>query len=86
MVIALKQIECRKEQKINSKETILYNIIETSLLIAKREKSTLVQMTDFSESAIYKNLEILKKEGLLEREDTSGAVWILHYIDLKVSE
>lgn len=37
MAIALKEIEYRKEQKINSIETILNDIIETSLLIAKRE-------------------------------------------------
>ena len=37
MAIALKEIDYRKAQQINSIETILEDIIETSLLIAKRE-------------------------------------------------
>lgn len=52
----------------------------------KIKKSVLTQMTDFSATALDNNLEILKKEGLLEREGTKGGVWILHYINPKVGE
>lgn len=69
------------------------NLSEKQIIILKAihenqevKKSTLQQLTDFSASAIDKNLEILKKEGVLEREGTKGGVWILHYIDPKVSE
>jgi hypothetical protein len=34
----------------------------------------------FIKSAFDKNLEILKKEGILESEDTKGGIWILHHI------
>ena len=69
------------------------NLSEKQIIILKAihenqevKKSTLQQLTDFSASAIDKNLETLKKEGLLEREGTKGGVWILHYIYPKVSE
>lgn len=69
------------------------NLSEKQIIILKAihenqevKKATLQQLTDFSASAIDKNLEILKKEGLLEREGTKGGVWIMHYIYPKVSE
>jgi ATP-dependent DNA helicase RecG len=41
------------------------------------KKSALQQLTDFSASAIDKNLETLKKESLLEREGTKG--WCMDF-------
>ena len=58
------------------RQTILKAIHENLAI----KKSALQQLTDFSASAIDKNLEALKKEGLLEREGTKGGVWIIHYI------
>jgi ATP-dependent DNA helicase RecG len=59
------------------------NLSEKQVVILKAihenqevKKSTLQQLTDFSGTAIDNNLEILKKEGLLEREGTKGGVWI----------
>ncbi|TDE29314.1 ArsR family transcriptional regulator [Flavobacterium ranwuense] len=68
---------------LSEKQIIILKAIHENLAI---KKSTLQELTDFSASAIDKNLEILKKEGLLEREGTKGGVWILHYIYPKVSE
>jgi ATP-dependent DNA helicase RecG len=69
------------------------NLSEKQIIILKAihenqevKKSALQQLTDFSSTAIDNNLEVLKKEGLLEREGTKGGVWILHYIYLKVGE
>jgi ATP-dependent DNA helicase RecG len=69
------------------------NLSEKQIIILKAihenqevKKLTLQHLTDFSASAIDKNLEILKKIGLLEREGTKGGVWILDYINPKVSE
>ncbi|MBC5838835.1 RNA-binding domain-containing protein [Flavobacterium muglaense] len=69
------------------------NLSEKQIIILKAihknqevKKSTLQQLTDFSGTAIDNNLEVLKKEGLLEREGTKGGVWILHYINPKVGE
>ena len=50
------------------------------------KKSALQELTGFSATALDNNLEILKKEGLLEREGTKGGIWILHYISPKVGE
>lgn len=50
------------------------------------KKSELQELTGFSATALDNNLEILKKEGLLEREGTKGGIWILHYISPKVGE
>ncbi|WP_163407911.1 ATP-binding protein [Flavobacterium ajazii] len=68
---------------LSEKQIIILKAIHENLAV---KKSTLQELTDFSASAIDKNLEILKKEGLLEREGTKGGVWILHYIYPKVSE
>lgn len=46
----------------------------------------LQELTGFSATALDNNLEILKKEKLLEREGTKGGIWILHYITPKVGE
>ncbi len=69
------------------------NLSEKQIIILKAihenqevKKSALQQLTDFSSTAIDNNLEVLKKEGLLEREGTKGGVWILHYIYPKVGE
>lgn len=69
------------------------NLSEKQIIILKAihenqevKKSALQQLTDFSSTAIDNNLEVLKKEGLLEREETKGGVWILHYIYPKVGE
>lgn len=69
------------------------NLSQKQLIILKAihenkeiKKATLQQLTDFSGTAIDNNLEVLKKEGLLEREGTKGGVWILHYINPKVGE
>jgi ATP-dependent DNA helicase RecG len=69
------------------------NLSEKQIIILKAihenqevKKSTLQQLTDFSSTAIDNNLEVLKKEGLLERAGTKGGVWILHYIYPKVGE
>jgi ATP-dependent DNA helicase RecG len=68
---------------LSEKQIILLKAIHENKEI---KKSTLQQLTDFSATAIDKNLGILKKEGLLEREGTKGGLWILHYIDPKVGE
>lgn len=69
------------------------NLSEKQIIILKAihenqevKKPALQQLTDFSSTAIDNNLEVLKKEGLLEREETKGGVWILHYIYPKVGE
>lgn len=69
------------------------NLSEKQIIILKAihenqevKKSTLQQLTDFSSTAIDNNLEVLKKEGLLERAGTKGGVWILHYTYPKVGE
>ena len=36
--------------------------------------------------ALDNNIEILKKEGLLEREGTKGGIWIIHYRNPKLGE
>ncbi|AIG30317.1 ArsR family transcriptional regulator [Flavobacterium psychrophilum] len=68
---------------LSEKQIIILKAIHENSAI---KKSTLQELTDFSASAIDKNLEILKKEGLLEREGTKGGIWILHYSYPKVSE
>ena len=57
------------------------NLSEKQIIILKAihenqevKKSALQQLTDFSSTAIDNNLEVLKKEGLLEREGTKGGV------------
>lgn len=69
------------------------NLSEKQIIILKAihenhevKKAILQQLTDFSSTAIDNNLEGLKKEGLLEREETKGGVWILHYMYPKVGE
>ena len=69
------------------------NLSEKQIIILKAihknqeiKTTTLQQLTDFRCTAIDNNLEVLKKEGLLEREGTKGGVWILHYIYPKVGE
>ena len=68
---------------LSEKQIIILKAIHENLEV---KKSTLQQLTDFSATAIDKNLEVLKKEGLLEREGTKGGLWILHYIAPKVGE
>jgi ATP-dependent DNA helicase RecG len=57
------------------------NLSEKQIIILKAiheikevKKSTLQQLADFIGTAIDINLEVLKKEGLLEREETKGGV------------
>jgi len=68
---------------LSEKQIIILKAIHENLAV---KKSALQQLTDFSSTAIDNNLEVLKKEGLLEREGTKGGVWILHYIYPKVGE
>ncbi len=56
---------------LSEKQIIILKAIHENSAI---KKSTLQELTDFSASAIDKNLEILKKEGLLEREGTKGGI------------
>ena len=50
------------------------------------KKSVLQKLVGFSATAIDNNIDVLKGEGLLEREGTKGGVWIIHYINPKVGE
>lgn len=50
------------------------------------KKSELQELVGFSATAIDNNIDVLKGEGLLEREGTKGGVWIVHYINPKVGE
>jgi len=50
------------------------------------KKSVLQKLVDFSATALDNNIDVLKVEGLLEREGTKGGVWIIHYISPKVGE
>ena len=50
------------------------------------KKSVLQQLVDFSATALDNNIDVLKGEGLLEREGTKGGIWIIHYINPKVGE
>ena len=68
---------------LSAKQIIILKAIHKNQEV---KKSALQQLTDFSSTAIDNNLEVLKKEGLLEREGTKGGVWILHYIYPKVGE
>lgn len=68
---------------LSEKQIIILKAIHVN---QKVKKSALQQLTDFSSTAIDNNLEVLKKEGLLERKGTKGGVWILHYIYPKVGE
>ncbi len=52
----------------------------------KIKKAALQELVDFSATTLDNNIEILKKEGVLEREGTKGGVWIIHYINPKVGE
>ncbi len=52
----------------------------------KIKKTELQQLVDFSATALDNNIEILKKEGLLEREGTKGGIWIIHYRNPKLGE
>ncbi|BDB57134.1 ATP-binding protein [Flavobacterium ammonificans] len=69
------------------------NLSEKQILIltaihhnTKIKKTELQQLVDFSATALDNNIEILKKEGLLEREGTKGGIWIIHYSNPKVGE
>ena len=42
------------------------------------KKSVLQQLVGFSATTLDNNIEVLKKEGLLEREGTKGGIWIIH--------
>ena len=52
----------------------------------KIKKTELQQLVGFSATTLDNNLDILKKEGLLEREGTKGGIWIIHYSNPKVGE
>ena len=52
----------------------------------KIKKAALQELVDFSATTLDNNIEILKKEGILEREGTKGGIWIIHYINPKVGE
>ncbi len=52
----------------------------------KIKKAALQELVDFSATTLDNNIEILKKEGVLEREGTKGGIWIIHYINPKVGE
>src|SRR5690606_22226717 len=69
--------------KLTQKQIIILRAIHENHDI---KKAVLQQLTDFSATALDKNIDVLKKEGLLEREGTKGGVWILHYINPKVGE
>ncbi|MFD0991148.1 hypothetical protein ACFQ1R_13655 [Mariniflexile jejuense] len=44
------------------------------------------ELVDFSATELDNNIEVLKKEGLLQRKGTKGGVWIVHVINPKVGE
>jgi ATP-dependent DNA helicase RecG len=69
--------------KLSEKQIIILEAIHKKQEV---KKSVLQELTGFSATTLDNNLEILKKEGLLEREGTKGGVWILHYINPKVGE
>ncbi|MGQ7945061.1 ATP-binding protein [Flavobacterium sp. WC2509] len=52
----------------------------------KIKKSELQQLVDFGATTLDNNIDILKREGLLEREGTKGGAWIIHYINPKIGE
>ncbi|WP_310560004.1 helix-turn-helix domain-containing protein [Flavobacterium sp.] len=56
---------------LSEKQIIILKALHKNLGV---KKSTLQQLTDFTSSAIDNNLEVLKKEGLVERERTKGRV------------
>lgn len=68
---------------LTEKQIIILTAIHNNTKIKKAE---LQQLADFSATALDNNIEVLKKEGLLEREGTKGGVWVLHYINPKVGE
>lgn len=69
--------------KLSEKQFIILEAIHKKQGV---KKSVLQELTGFSATTLDNNLEILKKEGLLEREGTKGGVWILHYMNPKVGE
>lgn len=52
----------------------------------KITKTTLAKSLDMSTTALDRHLEILKDEGLLEREGTKGGKWVIHYKNMDVGE
>lgn len=68
---------------LSEKQIIILEVIHKNKEV---KKSVLQELTGFSATTLDNNLEILKKEGLLEREGTKGGIWILHYISPKVGE
>lgn len=68
---------------LSEKQMVILNAIHNN---PKIKKAVLQELTGFSATALDNNLEILKKEKLLEREGTKGGIWILHYITPKVGE
>lgn len=66
---------------LHQKQIIILKAIHEN---KKIKKSLLQELTDFSATTLDNNLEILKKEGLLEGEGTKGGNWILDYINPKV--
>lgn len=68
---------------LTEKQIIILTEIHNNTKIKKTE---LQQLVDFSATALDNNIEVLKKEGLLEREGTKGGVWVVHYINPKVGK
>lgn len=71
-----------EKQLTDTRITILRAVYEDH----KITKSTLAKSLDMSTTALDRHLEILKDEGLLEREGTKGGKWVMHYKDMDVGE
>lgn len=63
--------------KLSEKQLLILENIHKNNEI---KKSELQGITGFSATALDNNIELLKKEGFLEREGTKGGYWVLHYI------
>lgn len=68
---------------LTEKQTVILKAIHNN---PKIKKAILQELTGFSATTLDNNLEILKKEKLLEREGTKGGIWILHYSTPKMGE
>jgi ATP-dependent DNA helicase RecG len=67
------------------------NLSEKQLIILtaiprnnKIKKSEIHQLVDFMTNAFGDNINVLKKEGLLERESSKRGAWEIHYINPKI--
>ncbi len=68
---------------LSEKQILILTAIHHNTNIKKTE---LQQLVDLSATALDNNIEILKKEGLLERDGTKGGIWIINYSDPKLGE